>query len=205
MKIMYKIRIVMLFLLLSVLSANNILKSMFVPGLGEKSLGEDSRAKIFMCSEMAILGTYFLGKSFNKYYIDNYSGFAELHAGADMENKSYSFVVNMSNYNSMIEFNEDMMRHHNEDDFDDVYDVESNYYWEWDSTDNRYKFNDMRESSIIAQKFAEFSIAGLVINRIISIIDVVYLEKKKSNVDLSVFVLPEGNDAISINVSFSLK
>ena len=38
-----------------------------------------------------------------------------------------------------------------------------------------------------------------------TIIDVLYLEKKKSNVDVSVFVLPEGNDAISLNVSFSLK
>ena len=122
-----------------------------------------------------------------------------------MENKSYSFVVNMSNYNSMVEFNEDMMRHHNNDNFEDVYDVEGDFFWEWDSVDNRYEFNDMRESSIIAQKFVEFSIAGLVINRIASIIDVVYLENKKSNVDVSVFVLPEGNDAISLNVSFSLK
>ena len=71
----------------------------------------------------------------------------------------------------------------NEDNFEDVYDADSGYYWHWDTTDNRNKFNDMRESSLIAQKFAEFSIAGLIINRIASIIDVLYLEKQKSNVD----------------------
>ena len=202
---MYKIRLFILLILISSVGASNAIKSMLIPGLGEKSLGYNSRAKIFMCSEIAILGTYLLGRSVNNYYIDNYSGFAELYAGANMDNKSYSFVIDMSNYNSMIEFNEDMMRYHNEDNFEDVYDADSGYYWHRDTTDNRNKFNDMRESSLIAQKFAEFSIAGLIINRIASIIDVLYLEKQKSNVDVGVLVLPGGNDSISLNVSFSLK
>ena len=63
----------------------------------------------------------------------------------------------------------------------------------------------MRESSLIAEKFAEFAVAGLIINRVISAIDVLYLKNSKSPVALSAFLLPEKNDGVSLNVSFSLK
>lgn len=205
MKIMYKIRLITLFFLISSVFGSNVIKSMAIPGLGEKSLGEDSRAKMFMYSEIAVWGMLFLGKSFNKYYIDSYSGFAELHAGANMEDKSYSFVVDMSNYDSVIDFNEDMMRHHNNNYFEDTYDAEGGYFWDWNTTENRNKFNDMRENSIISEKFAEFAIAGLLINRIASVIDVIYLEKKGINIDVAAYVYPEGKETISLNVSFSLK
>ena len=51
----------------------------------------------------------------------------------------------------------------------------------------------------------EFAVAGLIINRVVSAIDVLYLKNSKSPVALSAFLLPEKNDGVSLNVSFSLK
>ena len=58
MKIMYKIRLITLFFLISSVFGSNVVKSMAIPGLGEKSLGEDSRAKMFMYSEIAVWGIF---------------------------------------------------------------------------------------------------------------------------------------------------
>jgi len=184
------------------LSANsNLVRSLILPGWGELKMEETKRSRILMASDLSIFVTYFLGKSFNVSYINQYKAYGTLYANADMQGKDYSFIVNMSNYNSMSEYNQDM---YNRKNYDDIYE-NSDYNWEWNGTNKRLKFNSMRESSIISSKFAEFAVAGLIINRVISIIDVLYLTNKNSSVKLNAFVSPEKNDGISLNVSFSLK
>ena len=78
----------------------NVLRSLILPGWGELSMSHNSRAKIFFASEILILGTHLLGSSFNNWYIDEYTGFGELHANANLDGKDYSFIINMSFYNS---------------------------------------------------------------------------------------------------------
>jgi hypothetical protein len=145
--------------------------------------------------------TYLLGKSFNGWYVDQYTAYGALYADADMGGKDYSFIVNMSNYDSMEDYNQNMMIHHNANYFNDIYEDPS-YYWQWDSTKKRLKFNDMRESSIVSEKFAEFAVAGLIISRLVSVINVIYLSNKDSGVKLNAFVMPEKNDGVSLNISF---
>ena len=189
-------------ILIQSLSANgNLVRSIILPGWGELKMEETKRSRILMVSDLSIFVTYLLGKSFNVSYIDHYKAYGTLYANADMQGKDYSFIVNMSNYNSMSEYNQDMSNRKN---YDDIYE-DSTYNWEWDNTNKRLKFNNMRESSIISDKFAEFAVAGLIINRVISAIDVLYLTNKNSRVKLNAFVSPEKNDGISLNVSFSLR
>jgi len=204
MKIMYKkiVYFVFVCILIQSLSANgNLVRSLILPGWGELKMEETKRSRILMASDLSIFVTYFLGKSFNASYIDQYKAYGALYANADMSGKDYSFVVSMSDYNSMDEYNQDMSNRKN---YDDIYES-SDYNWEWDSTIKRLKFNKMRENSIISGKFAEFAVAGLIINRVISAIDILYLTNKNSNVKLNAFVLPEKNEGMSLNLSFSLK
>ena len=58
---------------------------------------------------------------------------------------------------------------------------------------------------MIAEKIAEFAVAGLILNRVASAIDILYLKNSKSNLGMSTFVVPEKNDGVSLNVSFSFK
>jgi len=46
------------------------------------------------------------------------------------------------------------------------------YEWEWDSSANRTKFEDLRIRSAQSDKFASFAVAGLVLHRVVSLIDV---------------------------------
>ena len=152
-----------------------------------------------------ILGTYFFGSSFNDWYINQYKGYAELHADVDMDGKDYAFIVNMSKHDSMQEYNHYLMIHHNTYYYEDIY-TDEDHNWEWDSRDSRMEFDKLRKNSVISDMFAEFSIAGLIINRIISAIDVMYLEGKDNKIkNVSAFLIPERDDGISLNISFSLK
>ena len=207
MKSMYRkiIYIILIGIMAQGLSARGeLMRSLILPGWGELKMQENKRAKIFMSTDLAVIATYFLGKSFNGWYIDKYTAYGTLHADANMSGKNYAFIVNMSNYDSMEDYNHNMMIHHNANYFDDIYEDPS-YYWQWDSTENRINFNDMRESSLIAEKFTEFAVAGLIINRVASAIDVLYLKNSKSGIDLNAFLIPQKNDGVSLNISFSIK
>ena len=201
-----KIVLVMLSLVMiaQVSAKGEFMRSLVFPGWGELKMEEQKRANIFMGTDIAILATYFLGKSFNRWYVDRYTAYGILHAGADMAGKDYAYIVNMSNFNSMEDYNHDLMIHHNANYFDDVYE-DSSYEWNWDSSGNRIKFNNMRESSLISEKIAEFAVAGLILNRIASAIDVLYLKNTNSTLGLKTYVLPEKYDGVSLNISFSIK
>ena len=207
MKIMYR-KLVFTFMLLSMvtqLSAKGeLMRSLVFPGWGELKMEETKRAKIFMATDLSIIATYLLGKSFNRWYIDKYLAYGTLYADADMNGKEYAYIVNMSNYDSMDDYNHSMMIQHNANAFDDIY-TDQEYNWQWDSTADRNKFNDLRENSLIAEKIAEFAVAGLIINRVASAIDILYLKNSKSNLGMSAFVVPEKNDGVSLNVSFCFK
>ena len=204
---MYR-KLVFTFMLLSMvtqLSAKGeLMRSLVLPGLGELKMEETKRAKMFMATDLSIIATYLLGKSFNRWYIDKYLAYGTLYADADMNGKEYAYIVNMSNYDSMDDYNHSMMIQHNANAFDNIY-TDQEYNCEWDSRADRNKFNDLRENSLIAEKIAEFAVAGLILNRVASAIDILYLKNSKSNLGLNAFVIPEKNDGVSLNVSFSFK
>ena len=185
-------------------SGGNVLRSLLIPGWGESKMNHSSRAKFFFTTEILIIGTHFLGKSFNSSYIDQYTGFAELHAGVDMDGRDYEFIIDMSNHDSMSDYNHYMAIHHYED--PDQYQYNSSTEdWNWDSTDNRLKFDKLRENSLVAEMVADFALAGLIINRIVSVVDVMYLRKKESKIKLNSQVIPIRDDGVSLNISFSFK
>ena len=185
-------------------SGGDIIRSLVMPGWGELHMNEDSRAKFFFTSEALILATHFLGSSFNKSYIDQYTGFAELHADIDMDGRDYDFIIDMSNYDSMADHDADVASYHGEN-FSNYQYNNDLYNWEWDSTDNRLEFDRMRRNSLTSEMVADFALAGLIINRIVSMIDVIYLKKKNSNIDLGTYLLRDRDNGVSLNISFSIK
>jgi len=70
--------------------------------------------------------------------------------------------------------------------------------WSWDSTTNRIDYDRMRIESVTYDKYAQFAIGGLILHRIISLIDVVYLERQLN-------ISPEfSSNSVNLNLSFSL-
>ena len=154
-------------------SINPRMKSIIFPGLGEYSLGKKEMAKNFFIRE-ASLWIFFLGsKKSEDWYKRDYNALAELHADVNMEGKSYLFAVNIGHYNSLLEYNESKERQR----LPDSRYSDSNFYWNWDSEANRIKYDQLRIKSVTAKKYTKFSIAGIILHRLISLINVIYIDE----------------------------
>ena len=175
----------------------NAVKSLALPGWGELSLDEQKRSKNFFISE-ACLWASFIGSHYaNKWYIDNYMSFGSYHAGIDLdlisENDLSLLIVHMSHYDNMDNYNETMDRQRS----DSSYPEDSNYNWDWDSNQSREMFNDLRVKSSTARKINNFTISALIINRLISFFDVIYLNNKAYKIDSA--VIPTSNNGLLFN------
>ena len=153
-----------------------IVKSAILPGLGEHSLGNKQRAKQFYFQEFGIWLTFIGFKTLSQLYKSDYRAFASLHANVDMQNKDYDYAVIIGDYDSYEDFIDAQLRQR-----DKIYYTmpeNSGYEWNWDSKSNRLKFDKIRYNSGLFNKYSKFTLGGLVVNRIISIIDVLYLKNK---------------------------
>ena len=176
----------------------NKFKSVVLPGLGEYSMGHEKKARSFFIREVGLWIVCLGSKKLANWYEDDYTAFAELHANVDMSGKEYLYIVNIGHYDSFDKYNEIKLRQRQ---IDDVYQEGENLEWEWDSKQNRYRYNNMRLQSITYQKAFNFAIAGLLIHRAISFFDVLLLERKKLGVQLTPQISPHNN---SFKLHFSI-
>jgi len=178
----------------------NAIKSLIIPGWGEKSLNNDERSKIFFISEASLWVSFLSSNYLNNWYKDNYITFGSHHAGIDLdlinESQLSLLIVHMSQYDSMEDYNETMDRQRRNSSYSD-----DKYSWNWDSDSNRNTFNDLRIKSANAKKINNFTISALILNRFISFFDVVYLNGKEYNIDSS--VVPTSNDGLLFNCTIS--
>ena len=105
----------------------------------------------------------------------------------------------MSQYDNMSEYNETMERQRR---FDDTYPDIQKYRWDWDNTKNRNNFNDLRVKSSNSKKINNFTVAALIVNRIVSFIDVAYLNGQ-NKIKLESTLLPTSNSSLTFNLNLS--
>jgi len=175
-----------------------IMKSTILPGWGENALGATKRSNSFLLREGLIWLSLIGGQTIHNWYKSDYTTFAILHAGTDPSTKDYQYAVDIGNYDNFDEYNfaKEQLRQG-----ELIYPEEQNYEWEWDSESNRQKFDDMRIISGTAEKLVSFSIGGLIVHRVISVIDVLYLERKNSTFRLESSIIPSGKDYLELSVS----
>ena len=159
----------------------NKLQSLILPGLGEFKMGHEKRARSFFIREAALWLICIGGKEVSNWYESDYKAYAELHADINMEGKDYLFAVNMGHYDSFTEYNDIKERQRQ---IDKIYEEGQGNEWQWDNTQNRINFESMRIKSLNYEKYARFAIGGLVLHRFISLIDVIYLERRNSKISL---------------------
>ena len=73
--------------------------------------------------------------------------------------------------------------------------------WQWDNKANRIKFDKMRINSGIYRKYAKFAVGGLVLHRLISFFDVIYLERKNLPLEFDAQI---NADSRTLQLKFSL-
>ena len=200
---------IILFLLISILccqildkTGSHAFKSLLLPGLGEYSLNENNRSKNFFITEACLWLSFFGSYYGHQSYTDNYMLFGSHHADIDLyninDNDLSILIVYMSQYDNMEIFNETMDRQRSSFSYSD----ESTYGWDWDSDENREKFNDLRIRSANLKKINNFTISALLINRLVSFFDVIYLSNKKYKLNSSIIPTPDNGLVLNCNINF---
>ena len=160
-----------------------VIKSLIVPGWGQKTLGKPKRARFFNYLESGILLTIIGSSTFANIKRKNYIAFASKHAAISSAGKNHKYWVDIGNYNSIENYNNEHLRNR---EMDDLYPDDKKWSWDWDLELNRKKFEDKRIRSDQLELFATFGVGALIVNHLVSSIDALYLKRVSSKKTLSI-------------------
>lgn len=172
--------------------------SALLPGLGQHYLGEGSYAKVYMWTDVALwvatFGSYFFGER----QIASARSYASRYAGISNPPSDESFLNLMADYRSRggvdgensnpdsdEDYNQAMLRSGKAIDEDYPYDEE--HTWNWGSSDNPETTKHMSHYSDILRNYRisriafQISVGALILNRVISILDVMRIYRSTSN------------------------
>ncbi|HEC78278.1 MAG TPA: hypothetical protein ENI34_03940 [candidate division WOR-3 bacterium] len=165
-----------------------IFASALVPGLGEIIQGEKTKGRTFLIAEGSIWLTY-LGFNYFGHKMDHSARvFAIDHSGANPTRKDDEYFDALEDYMSSEDYNLEIERdasyfYPNDPQRQQEYIQENGYFgndaWEWDTLSNKNTYWERRKSARENLRRASFMPGFAIINRVISIIDVVIFTKEE--------------------------
>jgi len=156
-------------------SAKYAFLSLILPGAGEWAMGEKKLAKIFLGTEITLLVGYFGSRAYARVLERDFYAFAAVHAFVNTRNKSQQYWIDIGNASNIYQFNEKKRVQRN---LKATYPETPEYYWQWDAESNRIKYINLRSKQHSWEKTATFIIGGMILNRVISMIDVIRIVRK---------------------------
>ncbi len=155
--------------------ARYVFLSLLIPGAGELFMGESKMAKIFFGTDLLLWAGYFGTQAYVDVLGNDFRTFATVHADVDASDKEEQYWIEIGSAGNIYEYNEQKRvdRRLNE-----TLPENDKFSWQWDSQQNREKYNELRVKQHDWERRATFLISGLILNRLISAIDVVRLIRK---------------------------
>lgn len=147
-----------------------ILYSALIPGWGEHYAGQKKKARFFFAAEVATWVAYFSYRSYGKWRKDDMFRYASEKAGADLNDKDDQFYDMVGFYENLDEYNS--LGRVSDPDRPYYYDT-TNYYWHWNSSDDRNEYREIKNSYRAAYKNSETIIGLAVLSRLFSVIDAI--------------------------------
>ena len=185
----------------------SMIKSMILPGWGEldeyKKHQKDyilQRSRLFFYLEGAIVLSYLMSNNLSESYEDDYRTYGTINAEVDWSGKNNAFAINVGKFNDTNAYN--TYCNSPLGNCDTQYDAnDSSYWWQWDEASKRYKYSDLRNDSEELKDLATLMIAGVLINRLASVFDVISIKKKEEDI----FSFNVKRDIKNTNLIFSYK
>jgi len=143
------------------------LQSLLLPGWGQYYAHSRTMMKVFVASEVLLWGTYAGFTTWSNWLEDDFRTFAVEHAGAPVQGKPDDYFVDIGNFDNIESYNQAQLR---DRDVNDLYPATDEFAWNWDSAENRVKFEDLRVRSDRASNRAELTLAGIFFNHLVSAI-----------------------------------
>ncbi len=142
-----------------------VVYSSLLPGMGELYAGRFDRGLYNLVTDLVLWGG-FAGFNVSAGWIrDNARTFAAQKAGVSLDGKDEEYFVNIGNYRSIREYNEQKLLQRQ---LNRLYDEspEAGLAWNWDSEKDMREYRDSRLKSEDLYTYAQITVLGLVINRI---------------------------------------
>jgi hypothetical protein len=167
---------------------NPIFASMIVPGMGEMIQGEKTKARTFFVVEGSIWLSYF-GFNYIGNKIDKSArAFAIQHSGGNPARRDDRYFDALEDFYSSDYYNLEVERtasllYPDDPQRQQEYIEQHSYYgndsWEWDNIDNRVNYWERRKTARENRRRASFMPGFAIINRIVSVIDVIVFWKEE--------------------------
>lgn len=142
-----------------------VVYSSLLPGMGELYAGRFDRGLYNLVTDLVLWGG-FAGFNITAGWVrDNARTFAAQKAGVLLDGKDDEYFVNIGNYRSIREYNEQKLL---ERQLNRLYDEspEAGLAWNWDSEEDMREYRDSRLKSEDLYTYAQITVLGLVLNRI---------------------------------------
>jgi hypothetical protein len=156
-------------------SGKAFLRSLLIPGWGQKAVGAKTSARTFFVAELALWTGFAALQIRGNWLEDDYRLFATTHAGVDPQGKNKDYFVDVGNFNNIDDYNNAQLRNR---DATSLYDPAS-FHWQWDSETNRRRFDDLRVRSEQAFSNSSFLVAGVFANHVISGIHAAHVARRR--------------------------
>lgn len=153
------------------------LRSLAIPGWGQRRAGAKTAARNFFVTEALLWSGFTALQVYGNWLKDDYRLFAAAHAEAEVSGREDQFFVDIGNFISVEEFNQSRLRRR---DVEGLYDP-ATHFWRWDTDSNRQRFFNMRKRSDKAFARAELVAAGVIANHIVSGIHAAWVAHKNSS------------------------
>jgi hypothetical protein len=167
-----------------------LLRTIVLPGWGQYYLGDHRIARRMMTTEVCfwlLLGTF---KRAENWFEQDFRSFATLHAGTSYRLKPDIYYYRLGRYDSIEDYNQAQQRDRN---IDAIYPLNTDMDWDWDSPYSRKRFQDLRRASLRTAKAASFTVGGMVVNRAIAAIHVLFLSRSDDDItEIHLDPLPRG-------------
>ena len=184
--------------------------SAILPGTGELALGKTTRGAIMLSTDILVWSSFFALEKEKDNLTDTYKQYAVVYAGA-RSGMPESYYQNLQNYISSDDFNryEELFARnyyliysYNPEGYEEY--ILANTYsdeesWSWQNQTYQDHYKKLRRRTQKAKIYQNLSIGALVLNRVVSVIDV-SLINKKTNRPLSIYFTPTSNNGLMFNV-----
>lgn len=184
--------------------------SAILPGTGELALGKTTRGAFMLSTDILVWSSFFALEKEKDNLTDTYKQYAVVYAGAK-SGMPESYYQNLQNYISSDDFNryEELFARnyyliysYNPEGYEEY--ILANTYsdeesWSWQNQTYQDHYKKLRRRTQKAKIYQNLSVGALVLNRVVSVIDV-SLINKKTNRPLSIYFTPTSNNGLMFNV-----
>ncbi|MBT88513.1 MAG: hypothetical protein CMG30_02930 [Candidatus Marinimicrobia bacterium] len=153
---------------------NPVLQSALLPGWGQKSLNYSDRSRVFTYVESGLVLSIIGSTTYANILKKNYIAYAVAHAAVSSSGKSHEYWVDIGNFSTIEDYNDEHLRNR---EMDDIYEVSPQWGWVWDTDSHRDFFEQKRILSDQMKQVASFGVGAMILNHMVSAIDALYLKR----------------------------